>query len=266
MIFIGIKAEMHNCFCCLLALLWLNTALAEPVEFLVSYGSHNGQPYVFIEKNKLASGIIKDIADELAKLLQVEINYRETPRKREFTHLAQNINHAIIISNPEWVHNSEQYQWSEPIFIGKTVLVVNKHNSKVVNKIDDLANMTLGTIRGYHYPILDPLFDKNIVFRSDVKSIELNFSRLNKGWIDGLVDSNLLARYYLKTMPVEQKNVVISTLFINEYPLRSALSPNSPVTLAKYNEALKQMKQNGTINTILKKYVVEYSSEHPINP
>ena len=113
--------------------------------------------------------------------------------------------------------------------------------------------MTVGTIQGYFYPTLETLFAEKILMRSDVNSLDLNFNRLSKGWIDSFVDSDIMIQYLLKSVD-EPEQFKIASLVISEHDIQTALSTQSSVSLAKFNQALAALKETGSIDKILQKY------------
>ncbi len=246
--------------------------------FIVSFGVHNGPPFAIIDNNDLVGGIIKDVIDELANELNIIVSYVKVPRKRQAFYLNQGSVHAIVVSNPKWLANSEDIQWSEPLFTDQDILVFRRSpvgtqtaltseelmsqglKPNDIADVDDMSGMTVGTIRGYAYPKLDPLFATQELKRSDVGNIDLNFIRLEKGWIDTFVGSKVLIQHYLKLM-AEPEHFQLSTFSVSEHNIQTALSANSPVSSASYNRVLQRLKDDGIIDAILKKYKINTQAE-----
>jgi polar amino acid transport system substrate-binding protein len=231
------------------------TSSQDKLIFKVSFGEHNNPPYAIIENGKLVSGIIKNIIDAMSAELNVDIEYIYTPRKREERYLQNHKIDITVISNPSWLENSEQYLWSNPLFLEKDILVTVREKHLKINGLADLEQMTIGTILGYSYPVLDKLFLENKLMRSDVNRLNLNFHRLSKGWIDSFVDSNILIQYHLRNIPSPEQ-YEIQNFIVSEHNIQAALSVHSSVTLVQFNQALASLKAAGIINGILVKYQV----------
>ncbi|WP_019029537.1 substrate-binding periplasmic protein [Colwellia piezophila] len=223
------------------------------VTLIIGYGDHNSAPYAIEKTEQLSGGIIKDIATELAGELDITVTFVKTPRKRTERDIENNTIHLVLISNSNWLANSDKLQWSETIFIEKDVMVIRADNTNQYQQLIDFSGMIIGTIRGYTYPNLQPYFDKKHFVRYDVSNLNVNFLRLELGRIDALIDANILINYQLKQSDNSQLFKVLP-LNINQQNIQAALSPNAPITLSQFNQALKKLKDQGVIAAILKKY------------
>ncbi|KGJ89766.1 substrate-binding periplasmic protein [Colwellia psychrerythraea] len=225
-------------------------------NLIISYGDHNSAPYAIEKGEQLSAGIIKDIATEIAGELDITITFAKTPRKRIERYLESNTIHVELITSPAWLSNSEKLQWSETIFIERDIMVVKADNPKQYNGLVDFRGMIIGTIRGYKYPKLQPFFDKDYFIRYDVSNLNVNFIRLELDRIDALVDADILINYQL----MQNKNshiFKVLPLTVSQQNIRAALSPNAPVTINQFNQALKKLKDQGVIAAILKKYYID---------
>lgn len=184
----------------------------EKVLFKVGFGEHNNPPYAIIKDGKLVSGIIKDITEAIAKEINLDVEYIYIPKKRQERFLLNQKIDSLIISNEKWLINSDKFHWSQPLFLEQDILVTNTNKPFDIKQFSDLEYMSVGTIHGYFYPSLEDLFAKGKLIRSDVKSLNLNFSRLHKGWIDSFVDSNILIRYRLQRIEQPQQYKISSLI------------------------------------------------------
>ncbi|WP_076410515.1 ABC transporter substrate-binding protein [Shewanella sp. UCD-KL12] len=236
---------------CLCAALVSGFLWADETPLIVSYGAHNSEPYAVLEVNQLVGGIIKEITDELADELDVDLVYVQTPRKRIERYLDTGTVHLVLISNPEWLTQGKQYQWSMPIFQDQDILVVKNNNLKQLEKVEDLKGMNLGTNRGYVYPAIEPMFAKGEVSRSDVRSITSNIARLELDRIDGFIDSKVLIHYEMQRKTHELQ---LTELVVSEHNIHAALSHHAPITIEALNEALAQLQSRGVIEAVLSRY------------
>lgn len=239
--------------CCL-----CGTTINAAPKLIVGYGAHDAAPYAMTEAGYLTHGIIKDVIEELSDELNVDVEFLEVPRKRYARYLVANRIHLILISNPEWLGYSKDFDWSIPIFQETDVLVLAA-DKPTISQLNQLNGMRLGTIRGYIYPQLTELFNTKQLIRSDVRSMDLNFIRLKKGWIDAFVDSNILINYHL-TQIEQSEYYQIAPLVISEHNIQAALAKGAPITIAQFNQALDKLKQNGVIDAILNRYKVKIKS------
>jgi ABC-type amino acid transport substrate-binding protein len=135
-------------------------------------------------------------------------------------------------------------------------MVIKADNSNLYQEITDFRGMTIGTIRGYKYPTLQPFFDKDYFIRYDVNNLNVNLIRLGLNRIDALVDAEVLINYQLKKYE-NPKEFKVLPLVVSQQNIQAALSPNAPITLITFNQALKRLKEQGVIAAILKKYHIE---------
>jgi len=247
------KFKLLICFSSLIA---LSVLADDKTTLIIGYGDHNSAPYAIESGERLSSGIIKDIATELSGELDINITFIKTPRKRTERYLESNTIHLILITTPHWLSNSEKLQWSDTIFIEKDIMVIKADDSNLYQQLADFRGMTIGTIRGYKYPTLQPFFDKEYFVRYDVNNLNVNLIRLGLNRIDALVDAEVLINYQLKKNENPQEFKVLP-LVVSEQNIQAALSPNAPVTLVTFNQALNRLKDQGVIAAILKKYHIE---------
>ena len=225
-------------------------------KLIISYGDHDSAPYAIEKGEALSSGLIKDIATEIADELDINISFFKTPRKRTERYLENDKVHLVLITNPAWLHNSDKLQWSENIFSEKDVVVTRSDNHINYETLADLKGMIIGTIRGYTYPTLEPYFEKGDFTRYDVSNLQVNFIRLELNRIDALVDADIAVSYLLQQSNNAQAYRVLP-LSVSQHNIKAALSPNAPVSLEDFNQALRKLKEQGIIAAILKKYQSE---------
>ena len=225
-------------------------------ELIVGYGRHNAPPYAIEKAEQLSGGIIKDIVTVISAELNIKATFIKAPRKRVERYLENNTIHLWLITNPAWLSNSEKLQWSETLFIERDKIVIKADNPTIYQALPDFIGMNIGTIRGYKYPNLQPFFDKEYFVRYDVSNLEVNFIRLALNRIDAFVDADILINYHLKQSKNPQVYKVLP-MTISQHNIQAALSPNAPITLKQFNQALNKLKARGVIAKILQKYQLE---------
>lgn len=221
---------------------------------IVGYGAHNAPPYAIVENNQLVGGIIKDISDEITKLLEIDVSYVETPRKRLADFVASGEIHFTPISNPEWVENSSNFLWSDVLFSEQDRLWTERGRQSDIAKIEDLFGMTIGTINSYVYPTLDTYFEQEKIIRSDTRTLHSNIVRLKLGRIDGFIGSNNLVPYHISQN--DDHSIKLNSFVISEHQLYGILSLKAPITLEQLNHAIELLHQRGAIRQIISAYAI----------
>ena len=223
------------------------------VPVTIGFGVHNSPPYAILNGEFIVGGVIFDIVTELSDILDIDVNYLNMPRKRENSYIENGTVDIVLISNPKW-HSVKGGRWSIPLFEEKNVIVVKSATDDFEN-VADLENKTIGATRGYIYPLLTKAFTEKKINRSDVRSMKLNFERLDKNWIDGFIGSDILIDYYLKNS-TDADNFFVASLLISEHRIHAIMSPHSPITIESLNSALSTLKEDGVISAILSKYKI----------
>lgn len=229
-------------------------------QLIVSYGPHNAAPFAIVDGDRLIGGTVKEIAEELADMLDLDIRYVQTPRKRIERYLETGQIHLILTSNPKFLKESDKYQWSVPIFTDQNVLVVRKDDPKSYKQLEDMVGMNVGTIRGYFYTTLAGLLEKKLITRSDVRSLDSNFGRLRLERIDSFIDSRMLVEYRFKEQQVT--DLVVTPIQMDKHFIHGTLSTDAPISLTELNTAIKELKEQGIIDAILAKYSFDTSQLH----
>ena len=84
----------------------------------------------------------------------------------------------------------------------------------------------------------------------------MNLIRLELNRIDALVDADILIDYQLKQVKNAEIFKVLA-LTVSQHKIQADLSPNAPITMVQFNQALKKLKDQGVIAAILRKYQIE---------
>lgn len=228
-----------------------SAAQADPL--VVCYGVHNASPYTFIQDERLAGGIIKDLYDGLGSALGIPVEYQQASRKREEDFLLKGESHVIPISNPAWLEHGEQFNWTLPLFTESNRFVVSAKNPISIESFKDLHGKRLGTIRGYYYTGLMEALESGQILRQESENLETNFKMLQRGRIDCLIDSEILIRHYLKAHDAHD-DFVIAKKIASTHSVQSAISKKAPVSIERINAAFKQMRETGQIERIIENY------------
>lgn len=219
----------------------------------ISYHAGNSAPYAMTRDGYLVGGIIKDLGEELGKILKTNIEFHFTSRGRMEKEILSGKSHLYMIFNPAWSHNKDMFLWSDPLFQERDIIVTHKKNKFDVAKRSDLYGKRLGTIYKYIYPDLESDFAKGRIIRDDIYRLEQNFGRLDKGNIDAFIGSDVLIEYYIKKAG-RFGDYQINPYVESHHSLQTILSPKAPITLEQLNKAYKKMKSDGTLDRIRGKY------------
>ena len=234
-------------------------AMASPVfaddVMKFAFGS-DAAPFAW-EKDGQAYGILIDIAREVVeKRNGIKVSFHLHPWKRAQHLVRQGILDAHITNGPlrkEWAEHS-----SEVVVVLKHVLYVKAGGSKFnelkkVSTIGDLKPYKLVDHRGSAWA------QKNLIERGInvhlVADFDTMYRMVAKGRVDAVAYEPLMARYQIKNLGLQDQLVELP-LETSEFPFHVVIRKTSPYVkmLPKIDEAIRQIKQDGTFERILDNY------------
>lgn len=213
-------------------------------------------PYNFLNDKKEMDGFDADIAREVAKRLGVEVEFVS----QEFSGLIPSLQSkkidAVISQMTITDERKQALDFSEG-YITNQVKIIVKSDNNDITKLEDFKGKTIGVGLGTNdetylrNEVLPKVGDFTIKTYDDVIS---SLKDLNAGRIDATIN-NL---YALKPI-VDANGFDIKA--VGE-PIKSdqagiAVRKNNPELVAALNDALQGMKDDGTYNTIFKKWFGE---------
>ena len=154
---------------------------------------------------------------------------------------------AVVAYFPEYydVANAQQFLYSEPIATSRLVLVQRKRAPVVWKHLDDLANKTIGVVRGFlSTEELDVRIADGRLFASEAPDDSKNLLKLAAGRLDVAVVDAAVFEYLLRNDPAVQ--VVSSELEVNAQVLEDKRlyvcfkkTPKGRALRDAFNQALK---------------------------
>ncbi len=214
------------------------------------------RPYNFLNDNKEMDGFDADIAREVAKRLGVEVEFVS----QEFSGLTPSLQSkkidAIISQMTITDERKQALDFSEG-YITNQVKIIVKDDNNDITELEDFKGKTIGVGLGTNdetylrNEVLPKVGDFTIKTYDDVIT---SLKDLDAGRIDATIN-NL---YALKPI-IDSNGFKIKA--VGE-PIKSdqagiAVRKNNPELVAALNEALQGMKDDGTYNTIFKKWFGE---------
>lgn len=224
-------------------------------------GMKNYPPFSFEDKGKMV-GIDNDVMFEIGKRIGLDIKIEYRPWKRLLADLQYgDTDAAFALFFTEERSNFALYAKAEPIHGGLFYLYVKKGAEFNFDSVSDLKGKKLG---------LQLAFSVSDEFDNAVNSKELNilnaFSNVNNielllaDRVEAFIGHELVTGYNLRKMEVVNQ-VTKLPLPISEKKAYLALSRESKTfkdkksLLNKINQALVDMKEDGTHQKIVSKYV-----------
>lgn len=193
------------------------------------------------------SGILYLLGQYIAKYTQEPITYRVIKRLNANKLLANNQIQSLCYMTPQWLSlDKSQVIFSKPFMHNREILISRKPIPLIKEK-RDLYNLTLGIIKGYHYPAIQDLIDNDYVQVELHQNEQNNFIALfQEDKIDAVVFKELAFKHFMQTMPniVGRSSVVTHPLPLGELEVSCALSSASQHYLPKINAAIDAFTQD----------------------
>jgi polar amino acid transport system substrate-binding protein len=237
--------------CLSLALILLSlgaTAEERPLRFSVSESW--AMPMIQIEHGQATGGILFDLQQRLAEKVGRRAELLVRPRLRVQQMLVRGEIDVRGYVNPAWLSESHhQYIWSVPFMVQRDLLVGRSQQQMQVGQIQ---GETIGTVLGFTYPKLDPLFASGHLRREDARTQELALDKLKAKRYDYAISNELTLQWFNrqqpagpKLQPLEEVAAEIVACIVRDEP---------DVPTMRLLRALVQMKQAGEFETILARY------------
>lgn len=211
-------------------------------------------PYQIDDKGKL-TGVATEIVQSIFEKAGVEcdISYVPWARAQEDVGNRSDANTAIycLSRTPE---REAMYKWVGEYMISKNYFITTKEIKANIKNLDDLKNYNVGLARG---DLITETLKKSgkLVKFDEVKDDILNIRKLYEKRVDVIATSDIAAKYIAKQEKLDPSQLVVLSEVPVEYKYNLALSKNTPDdVLKKLQTSMEELKKNGSIDKIIKKY------------
>lgn len=230
-------------------LLFSGTLWAQQKELRAAIPDGLAPPLVFASKDGKFEGLVPEYTNALAEALGRKSSLSIITRYRLDGYLQKGKVDVHCYTSPVWAANKEALDFSKPIFIKREVIV---GPAPMPKKISGLQGKTVGAMLQYVYPLLDPYFSSGKIKREDSLSEEANLKKLLNGRLFYVVTDEIFLDYFRMAHPEIDKNR--ERLFMQDYPIACSVSRKGQVSVKELDKAIDQIKSNGKLENIFKKY------------
>ncbi len=202
-------------------------------------------------------GFFAEIVKEAFAIKDYELKIEFVPWNRAMEYGEKGIYDGVIGA----LYNDERaisFLFSDSVYPYKFILYTNKSSIKSRKEFDQMKNLKLGQVKGYHYPIEKTLIKNYSIIYSN--SIQNNLNALINKRVDFIIESNPVIENLISTKFKDKANLIhgIDVFSENDFFIMiSKKAPNSSLILEDFNKGLKEIKKNGTYDKILKKYGIK---------
>ncbi|BBD08271.1 substrate-binding periplasmic protein [Desulfovibrio ferrophilus] len=213
-------------------------------------------PYHFPKGKDQPLGIMPEIFVEATSTLDYSVELVWLPEKRAMQRLKQG-DIDVYTKAKEWVAQPSRYLWSQPVVDSTDVLAFRTGEEWAFNGPTDLDNKVVGTVLGYRYPTLEPLFLSGNATRMDATNTHIQLKMLLSRRTDAAVINQHVAQWLIRETPF----LTPQQLRFSKKPLASASYRYVFSThrdwgdfIQKLDQEMERMRTDGRMDAILDKY------------
>ncbi len=234
----------------LLLCLLLTSSFSQSFEMAINDTQIAPMATVYYTKNGAQirqSGTLYLLGQYIAKFTQESTTYTVIKRKDAEKLLAQSKIQSLCYMTPQWLNFKEnQVVFSKPFMVNRERLVSRKPIPLIKEK-RDLHNLTLGLVKGFHYPAIQDLIDRDYVHSEYHQNEHMNFiSLFQEDKLDAVIFKEVAFKHLMQTLPsiVGKNTITIHPLSLGELEVSCALSSASKHYLPKINAAIDAFTQD----------------------
>lgn len=157
----------------------------------------------------------------------------------------------------EWMGDADLYLWSDPVLTLRTVLLSRRDRPVDYTGESSLHGLTIGCIKSYSYPEVEPLFKSGKAHRYDVNSDVVLLRMLKAGRVDVALFDEYTARWVIRCSPeLCMEDFHLSKRELGSAELRFAFNrhPGWESRLPEVNERIRINREAGVYREIMAHY------------
>lgn len=228
-----------------------------PLRFAVA--DSWAMPMVQIERGRPTQGILYDMMLSLATQVGVPAQFHVLPRARVQNAMEHGEVDVRCYAAQSWLPNlSGDYIWSLPLFFQRDLLISRQDQPPNADPAH-LPRQSIGTVLGYSYPTLQPIFDADRLWREDARNQEQVLDKLLAGRYRYAVSNQWTLDWFNQRLLPGQQLQAVAVLQEQKVGCYVRNDPNVPVQ--QILRTLVRMKMSGEIDDIIRLYTGSSGSE-----
>ena len=234
-------------------------AAGAPLRFVVP--DSWAMPMVQLEHGQPTQGILYDVMLSLATQVGVPAEFHVLPRARVQSAMEHGEVDIRCYAAQSWLPNqSGDYIWSIPLWTQPDMLISRPPGPASVSP-EHLSHQSIGTVLGYSYPTLQPLFDSSQLHRDDARNQEQVLQKLQAGRNRYAVSNQWSLEWFNQRLLPEQRLQSVAVLQVQHVGCYVRNDPDVPVQ--RILRTLLRMKMSGEIDDIIGLYIGSKSEANP---
>ncbi|MBH3406867.1 transporter substrate-binding domain-containing protein [Pseudomonas glycinae] len=221
-----------------------------PLRFVVA--DSWAMPMVQIERGRPTQGILYDMILSLATQVGVPAQFHVLPRARVQSAMEHGEVDVRCYAAQSWLPNqSGDYIWSIPLLFQRDLLISRQDQPTTADPAH-LPRQSIGTVLGYSYPTLQPIFDADRLWREDARNQEQVLDKLLAGRYRYAVSNQWTLDWFNQRLQPGQQLQAVAVLQEQKVGCYVRNDPNVPVQ--RILRTLLRMKMSGEIDDIIRLY------------
>lgn len=209
-------------------------------------------PMVQLQRGTPTQGILHDILLSLATQVGAPAQFVVLPRARVQSAMEHGDIDVRCYAAQSWLPNqSGDYIWSVPLWFQRDLLISRKEQPAQINPAQ-LPRQAIGTVLGYSYPTLQPLFDADQLQREDARNQEQVLEKLLAGRYRYAVSNQWTLDWINQRLLPEQQLQGVAVL--QEQNIGCYVRNDPKVPVQRILRTLLRMKMSGEIDDIIRLY------------
>jgi len=251
---VDLRHEAH-----LLAMLALSSPLLQAEPLSVAVGDSWAMPFAQITytrgQGSLTGGIIYDWYQALSKQLQRPIHIKVMPPNRVSLMYKLGQLDLRCFSTPAWSPEEmgSRYRWTAQPLLQIEERLVGLGDLPAIQQIGQLREHSIGTVAGYKYPLLEPLFKQGTVKRDDGPNEMTVLEKQLVRRTDYSVVRNITLQY-LQAQDARWRNLQPSPLQVSSTSLYCALRNEAALSQEDLAAAQAALLAQGAMQRITDQY------------
>ncbi len=243
------KQGFLSVICLLVCLVLQSPSFAQSEPFRVAL-TGKYPPFSYYNEHGELAGFDVDVSREIAKRIGRDVEIVATEWDGILAGLLAGKYDAIIGSMAVTPERAEKVNFSDPYYESGAQLFIHRDNPSKIYSIDECQGKKIAAVLGetfqryleQNHPDIDV-----VTFKSSVEIFEM----LQQKRISGFVSDRLVGSWQIKS--ADRPFVPVGGLLYAE-KMAIPVRKDNPKLLAEINSALKQMREDGTMQAIHNKY------------
>ena len=226
----------------------VNLYAAAPIN-IIAYTDY--PPYLFHENNQ-QSGLYLKIVELTLNAINQPYDVTTLPFKRGLFRAESG--NGIMIGVLQNDERKQTLDFSDPIYQEKVSVFFNHKKSPLIQNINELDGLIIGTLLGWSYGGKFDYAKLNNRFTTINGELETNFKLLSKDRLDAVIHTNLSSFYIINKLGLES-DVFIGSVPMELVNIRIAVRKGTYKDLIKrFNSKLNEQEHKNKLAVLIDRY------------